>query len=126
MATATRNSGAAGQLARGAGNVRAPESIEFVIFEDNGGVYHWRLVAGDGETLAQSGSFATYDDAEHAAGRIRDGAASARFDRRADDASPVDLAARRDRPRNHLDAERWLDEGGSFSREAVATWPAQR
>ncbi len=126
MATATRKSGAAGQLARRARNVRMPESIRFEIFGDNGGAYRWMLVAGDGATLAQSGSFATYDSAEHAARRVRDGAASARFDRRAGDTGPVDLAARRDRPSDDLDAERWLDEGGSFSSEAVARWPAQR
>jgi uncharacterized protein YegP (UPF0339 family) len=103
-----------------------PESIRFVIFEDNGGGYHWRLVAGDGATLAQSGSFASYDSAEQAARRVRDGAASAPFDRRAGEAGPVELAARRARPSDNLDAERWLDEGGSFSSEAVARWPAQR
>jgi hypothetical protein len=26
--------------------------------------------------------------------------------------------------RDDSDAERWLDEGGSFSSEAVAKWPA--
>jgi len=100
--------------------VHAPEPMEFLIFEDNGGAYHWRIVAGDGAILAQSGSFASYDDAEQAAHRVRDGAVSARFDRRTGDVIPVDLAARRDRPRNDLNAERWLDEGGRFTREAVA------
>jgi uncharacterized protein YegP (UPF0339 family) len=126
MATATKKSRAAGQLARRARNVRVPESIEFLIFEDNGGAYHWRLAGGDGATLAQSESFASYEDAEQAARRVRDGAASARFDRRAGEVGPVDLAARRDGPRDDLDAERWLDEGGSFSSEAVARWPARR
>jgi hypothetical protein len=59
-------------------------------------------------------------------GRTLSGAASARFDRRAGEVSPVDLAARRDRPRDDLNAERWLDEGGSFTREAVARWPNHR
>jgi hypothetical protein len=76
--------------------------------------------------LAQSGSFASYDSAEEAAWRVREGAASARFDRRGGELRPVDLAARRDRPTYDLDAERWVDEGGSFSSEAVARWPAQR
>ena len=41
-------------------------------------------------------------------------------------AQPVDLAARREAAmaRDRLDAERWSDEGGSISAEAVAAWPA--
>ena len=126
MGTAPKKSRAAHQLASPARDVRVPESMEFLIFEDNGGAYRWRIVAGDGATLAQSESFASYDRAEQAARHVRDGAPSARFDRRADEAGPVDLAARRDRPADELDAERWLDEGGSFGSEAVARWPDQR
>jgi uncharacterized protein YegP (UPF0339 family) len=122
MATAPNKSRAAGRLARSARSVRVPESMEFVVLEDNGGAYRWSLIAGDGATLAQSGSFASYDDAELAARRVREGAASARVDRRAGEVGPVDLAARRDR-RSDLDAERWLDEGGRFSSDAVARWP---
>lgn len=126
MGTAPKKSRAARRLARPARDVRVPESMEFHIFEDNGGAYYWWIVAGDGAILAQSGSFASCADAERAAQRVRDGAASARFNRRAGEVSPVDLAARRDRPRDDLDAERWLDEGGSFTREAVARWPDHR
>ena len=126
MATATKKSRAARQLARRAPDARVPESMEFVVFEDNGGTYRWRIVANDGATLAESGSFASYDRAKQAVRRVRDGAASARLDRGADDADPVDLDARRDRPSDDLDAERWLDEGGSFGSEGVARWPAQR
>jgi uncharacterized protein YegP (UPF0339 family) len=126
MGTAPKKSCAAGELARPARDRRVPPSMEFVIFEDNGGAYHWRIVAGDGAILAQSGSFASYDDAEQAAQRVRDGAASARFNRRGRELGAVDLATRRDRPRDDLDAERWLDEGGSFTREAVARWPDHR
>jgi uncharacterized protein YegP (UPF0339 family) len=125
MATATKQP-AADWLARRARAVGAPPPLQFVIFEDNGGAYRWRLLAGDGATLAQSGSFASYDRAEHAARQVRDGAASARFDHHARDVSPVDLAAHRAGPSDELDAERWLDESGSFSSEAVARWPAQR
>jgi uncharacterized protein YegP (UPF0339 family) len=125
MATAPKKPRATGQFA-GARNVSVPELMQFVIFEDNGGAYHWRILAGDGATLAQSGRFACYDSAEQAARRVRDGAASAGMDRRRGDVSPVDLATRRDRRSDELDAERWLDEGGSFSSEAVARWPAQR
>ena len=126
MGTAPKKSRAARQLASPARDVRVPEPMEFVIFEDNGGAYHWRIVAGGGAILAQSGSFASYDDAEHAARRVRDGAASARLDRGPGELSAVDLATRRDRPGDALDAERWLDEGASFTREAVARWPDQR
>lgn len=126
MGTAPKKSRAAGQLARPARDVRVPESMEFLIFEDNGGAYHWRIVAGDGATLAQSESLASYDAAEQAARRVRDGAASARFSRRGCELGAVDLATRRDRPRDDLNAERWLDEGGSFTREAVARWPDRR
>ena len=123
MATATKKSRAAGRLPRRPGEVRVPESLEFLIFEDNGGGYHWTIVA-DGATLARSGSFASYDDAEKAAKHVRDGAASALFEYRATGALPVDLIARRNAKSDASDAERWLDEGGSFSSEAVAEWPA--
>ncbi|HKO26057.1 MAG TPA: hypothetical protein VJU80_01250 [Solirubrobacteraceae bacterium] len=124
MGTAPKKSRAARQLATPVRDVRVPESMEFLVFEDNGGDYRWRIVAGD-VVLAQSESVASCNDAEHAARRIRDGAASARFDQRGAEFSPVDLATRRDRPGDELDAERWLDEGGSF-REATARWPDQR
>ena len=126
MGTAPKKSRAARQLASPARDVRVPESMEFLIFEDNGGAYHWRIVASDGAMLAQSRRFASYESAAQAAQRVRAGAASARLDRRGDEAGPVDLGARRDRPSDELDAERWLDEGGRFGSEAVARWPDQR
>jgi uncharacterized protein YegP (UPF0339 family) len=126
MATAISKPRAAGRLPRRAPETRVPESMEFLIFEDNGGDYHWTIVAGDGATLVRSGSFASYDEAEQRAQHVRDGAASALFARRGDGARPVDLIARRDASRDAADAERWLDEGGSFSSEAVAKWPAPR
>ena len=126
MATATKQSRAARQLAGRAVDARVPVSMEFLIFEDNGGDYHWTIVARDGATLARSGSFGSYEDAELAAQHVRDGVASALFERRGDGARPVDLSARRDASRDAADAERWLDEGGSFSSETVAKWPAPR
>ena len=41
---------------------------------------------------------------------------------------PVDLVARREAvlARDGFDADRWSDEGGSVSGEAVAEWPAVR
>ncbi len=88
MATATKKSRAVNQLDRRPGGVRVPEWMEFLPFEDNGGAYHWTIVAGDGATLARSGGFASYDDAEEAAQQLRDGAASARFEQRATGALP--------------------------------------
>jgi uncharacterized protein YegP (UPF0339 family) len=126
MGTAPKKSRAARQLARSARDVRVRESMEFFIFEDNGGAYHWRIVDADGATLAESGTFASYDRAEQAAQRVRDGAASARFIRRRGVLGAVDRGTRRDRPREDLNAERRLDQGGSFAREAVERWPDQR
>jgi uncharacterized protein YegP (UPF0339 family) len=95
-------------------------SMTFLIFEDNGGAYHWTIVASDGATLVRSAGFASYEDAERAANRVRDGAASAPLEHRAASARPVDPSARRAATGDAADAERWLDEGGSFSGEAVA------
>jgi uncharacterized protein YegP (UPF0339 family) len=126
MATPIKKSRAAEQLARRAANARLPTSMEFLIFEDNGGSYYWTIVAGDGTTLARSEAFASYDDAERAAQHVRDGAASAPFEDRAVGAGLVDLVTRRDAATDNSDAERWFDEHGSFSSEAVAKSPALR
>jgi hypothetical protein len=105
------------------GSESAP--LEFLVFEDNGGGYHWAIVGGTGESLAQSGSFGSYEEAAHAGRYARDGAEWARFDCRAAEDRVVDVRARR-AARDDLDAERWLDEGGSFSSEAVTAWQAAR
>jgi uncharacterized protein YegP (UPF0339 family) len=119
MGTAPKKSRAAEQLARRPADTNVPASTEFLIFEDNGGSYHWRLRRGDGAILAQSGGFASYDDAEQAAQLVRGDAVSARFASRAAESLPVDLTARRDASSDNSDAERWLDEGDSFRREPV-------
>jgi uncharacterized protein YegP (UPF0339 family) len=126
MATARTKFRAEKQLVHPQVHVLVPAPMEFLIFEDNGGSYHWRILADDGAILGRSGDFASYDDAEQAAQQVRDGAPSARFDRRGSGKGPVDLAARRAAPHDDSDAERWLDEGGSFSSEAVAQWAAPR
>jgi uncharacterized protein YegP (UPF0339 family) len=82
MATATKKSDGSTQVASRAAETHVPASMEFVVFEDNGGIYHWRLVARDGATLGQSGGFGSSGDAEKAAEQVRDGAASASFKRR--------------------------------------------
>jgi uncharacterized protein YegP (UPF0339 family) len=80
MATATRKAHAAKQVASGAVGVSETGSMEFQIFRDNGGEFHWTIVAGSGECLAQSGSFASHADAERAARCVYEGAGSARFE----------------------------------------------
>jgi uncharacterized protein YegP (UPF0339 family) len=126
MATATKQTKAARQVARRAAAVSESATIEFLVFEDNGGDYHWAILGRGGESLARSVPFATYEDAAHAARAVRDGAGSARFQRRPSADGPTDLVARREAAiaRDGSDAGRWLDEGGSFSSEAVTRWPS--
>ena len=97
-----------------------PSSMAFLIFEDNGGGYHWTIVADGGETLVRSASFKSYEDAKQAAGIVHRGASRATFEPGSENPPLVDLTTRRNGARDRLDAERWLDEGGSVSREAVA------
>ena len=85
MATATKKVHAARPVARGARDVSETASLEFLVHQNNGGDYHWEIVGGDGESLAQCGSFASYDDAERAARRVHDGAGSARLGPRVGD-----------------------------------------
>jgi uncharacterized protein YegP (UPF0339 family) len=80
MATATKKVHAARPVARGAGDVSESASLAFLVHQANGGDYHWEIVGERGESLAQSGGFASRDDAERAARCVRDGAGSARFD----------------------------------------------
>ena len=80
MATATKKVHAARPVARGVGDVLESASLEFLVHRDNGGDYYWEIVGGTGESLAQSGSFASQDDAERAARCVYDGAGSARFE----------------------------------------------
>ena len=93
--------------------------MAFLIYEDNGGGYHWTIVADGGETLVRSASFRSYEDAKQAAGIVQRGASRAAFEQGFESPPSVDLPARCDAARDRLDAERWLDEGGSFSSEAV-------
>jgi uncharacterized protein YegP (UPF0339 family) len=53
--------------------------LEFLVHQDNGGAYQWEIIGERGESLAQTGGFASYDDAERAARCVHDGAGSARF-----------------------------------------------
>jgi uncharacterized protein YegP (UPF0339 family) len=121
MATATKKARAPRRISVAGG--RATD-LEFLVFEDNNGDHHWAIVTSSGEQLAQSPRFASYEDAQGAARRIRDGAGSARFERHEGAALPVDLATRRGAAsRDDLDAERWLDEGGAYSAAVAADLP---
>ena len=128
MATATEKSGGNRQVPQRAGARSEPAALTFLVFENNGGDYCWTILGSDRETVAHSRPYATRDDAAHAARVVRDGAGSARFEADAAPDRPVDLMARRDAAltRDDSDAERWLDEGGGFSSEAVIQWPAER
>jgi uncharacterized protein YegP (UPF0339 family) len=121
MATAPTKARTSRRASRG--ELVAPESepMQFLIVEDNGGDYHWTLLDRNGNSLARSASFASYQDAENAARVVLAGAGSARLERRMDSDSAVDIVDRRDEPaaRDDTDAERWLDEGGSFSNKAA-------
>ena len=122
----TQAAGAPTKHRAGARAVSAPASMKFLAFEENGGAFHWAIVAASGDPLVQSASFASYEGAIQAAGIVPCGAGSAPFEDRTDDTPPLELAARRETAtvQDDLDAERWLDERGSFSSEAVTRWPA--
>jgi uncharacterized protein YegP (UPF0339 family) len=124
MATATKKARASKQLPRLGGRVSGSPVMEFLVFRDNGGSYRWTISAGNGEQLAQSASFASYEDARDAAGRVRDGAGSARLEDHEAAAVPVDVSARREAAaRDDVDAERWLDEGGSYTAAVAVELP---
>jgi uncharacterized protein YegP (UPF0339 family) len=116
--TPLTQAGAAKPKARATARTLAkPATMKFLVYEDNGGGYHWTIVTAGGEPLVQSASFASYEEAKQAARIVHRGASQASFEDRSADAPPVDLAARRDTRgvRDELDTECWLDEGGSFS-----------
>ncbi len=72
MATATQKERTARQVARRA--KAAAAAVTFLVVEDNGGNYRWTIVDGHGESLAESGIFATHDAANAAASVVRDAA----------------------------------------------------
>ena len=80
MATATKKVHAARPAVRGARILSESASLSFLVYQDNGGDYHWEIADEGGESLAQCGGFASYEDAERAACRVRDRAGSARFE----------------------------------------------
>jgi uncharacterized protein YegP (UPF0339 family) len=75
MATATKK-------ARVASSVSARDvsesSLEFLIYRDNAGSYHWEIVEGS-ESLVHSVSFSSHEDAERAARHVYERAGLAHF-----------------------------------------------
>jgi uncharacterized protein len=53
-------------------------NAKFVIYEDKGDEYRWRLVSSNGQTTASSGeSFSSHQAAKHAAEHVKEHAATA-------------------------------------------------
>jgi peptidoglycan hydrolase-like protein with peptidoglycan-binding domain len=108
-----------------------PVSVAFLLYEDNSGGYYWTIVGEDGEVLARSARFASYEEANIAADIVYRGVATASFQDRSGASPPADLPAS-PTAGDRVEAEHWLDEGGSVSREQVTrgakatrwTWPA--
>ena len=110
------------RAARAADSTRShAASMTFMVFEDNGGGYHWTIIV-NGETLVRSASFASYEKAEQAARVVHGGASSASFEERAAGIPPIAIGASRDRP----PAQDRLNESRSFGSRAVTKWPASR
>jgi len=52
--------------------------MQFTIYKDNGGQFHWRLASDDGTEVAVSAaSFGSVDDAQRAAADVQEHAATA-------------------------------------------------
>ena len=79
MATATKKAPAVKSGSRSVGGSSRSQSLDFLIYGDNEGGYHWEIVAANGESLAQSSSFASHAAAEVAARRLYEGVDAAPF-----------------------------------------------
>ena len=91
-----------GRLTRGVSEMRkrsaahslpGPAPVTFVLYDDNGGGYYWTIVAANGDVLARSGSFASYEEANDAAYAVHRGAAAASFENRSDGSPGAGLPA---------------------------------
>ena len=80
MATATKKVRAVRPVTRGARDLSQSAPLQFLVHQDNAGAYYWEIAGERGESFAQSGSFASQEDAERAARCVHDGAGSARFE----------------------------------------------
>ena len=79
----------AGAASNGSPVVTDSGPMTFLIYEDNGGGHHWTIVADGGEILARSDSFASHEQAKHAASIVHHGASRASFEDRSSDPSPT-------------------------------------
>jgi hypothetical protein len=75
MATATKKARAARPVP--ARDVSA-SSLQFLVYQDNGGSYHWEIAEGR-QSLVHSVSFGSHEDAERAARYVYDRAGLAQF-----------------------------------------------
>jgi uncharacterized protein YegP (UPF0339 family) len=114
MATATQKARTATQVGRAARKAPESASMLFLVEQENCGGYHWVILAGSGERLVRSTSFASYESAERAALQVRAGAGSARVQPRPGDHREAGVLDRRDTAASG-EPERWRDEGGSLT-----------
>ena len=89
MGTAPRRSRAA-QLASRAADANVPASMELLVFEENGGAFHWAIVAATGDHLVPSATFVCYEEAKQVARVVRSGAVTAPFENRKADPAPLE------------------------------------
>jgi uncharacterized protein YegP (UPF0339 family) len=80
MATATKQGRGPTGASRGAKGAPESASMEFLIVEDNGGMFQWKLRDGEGNSLARSPRFVSHEQAQDAARVVLAGAGSARLD----------------------------------------------
>jgi uncharacterized protein YegP (UPF0339 family) len=80
MATATKKAHPASSPAHAVRRVSESASLVFRTYRDNGANYHWEIVDSGSAVLAQSGSFASHDDAERAARDVHEGIRAAPFE----------------------------------------------
>jgi uncharacterized protein YegP (UPF0339 family) len=95
MGTAAKKSNVA-QLACRPADANVPASTGFLVFEENGGAFHWAIVAASGDHLVQSATFGSYVEAKQAARVVRSGAVSAPFENREADPARLELAVSRE------------------------------
>ena len=72
MATATKKVDLAAIPTRVVRADRHAGPTAFAVYRDNGGEFHWEIVRGYGESLAQSAGFASQNDAARAAQHVCD------------------------------------------------------
>jgi hypothetical protein len=77
MATAPKQARTNRRPSRGVLVASDSVPMQFLIFEDNGGDHYWTLEDRDGNSLARSPSFTSYQDTANAARVVFDGAGAA-------------------------------------------------